>query len=56
MAVKKTERVAVWLTPEQIAWLKTKGNSSETLRALVSEAMSIDRLVQSVRAKKKRKR
>ena len=55
MATKKTERISVWLTPEQVAWLKTKGNSSETVRALVNEAMNIDRLALSLRAKKKRK-
>ena len=53
MATRKTERVNVWLTPEQVEWLKTKENSSETIRALVNEAMNIDRLKASVSAKKK---
>ena len=35
---KKTERVAVFLTPAQVAWLKSKKNASETMRALVTEA------------------
>jgi hypothetical protein len=50
---KTTERVNVWLTPEQIEWLKTKKNLSETVRAAVTEAMNLDRLKQSVKGKKK---
>ena len=56
MAAKKkanTERVAVWLTPDQIAWLKTKKNLSETVRALVMEAMNMDALARSVKKAKK---
>jgi hypothetical protein len=49
MAAKKTERISVWLTPEQMAWLKGKGNTSATMRALVTEAMNLDRLKESVR-------
>ena len=49
MAERKTERVNVWLTPEQVAWLKTKKNVSETVRAMVTEAMNLDRLAQSVK-------
>ena len=44
----KSERVAVFLTPEQLAWLKGKKNVSETVRALLTEAMNLDRLKQSV--------
>ncbi len=54
MAAKKdakTERVAVWLTPNQVAWLKTKKNLSETVRAMVTEAMSMDALAKSVKKK-----
>ncbi|HKB80400.1 MAG TPA: hypothetical protein VKH35_11860 [Thermoanaerobaculia bacterium] len=55
MAVKKTERISVWLTADQIAWLKTKGkNTSETVRAIVTEAMNLDRLAQSVRRRKRK--
>jgi len=50
MAARKTERVSVWLTPEQVAWLKTKDNLSETVRAMVTEAMNLDRLKASVKA------
>ena len=46
---KKTERVAVFLTPSQVAWLKSKKNASETMRALVTEAMNLDLLKQSVK-------
>jgi len=56
MAAKKTERINVWLTPEQIAWLKTKENASETVRALVNEAMNLDRLAASVKAGKRKKK
>jgi hypothetical protein len=53
MAERKTERVNVWLTPEQVAWLKTKKNLSETVPAMVTEAMNLERLAQSVKARKK---
>jgi hypothetical protein len=57
MATRKTEKVNVWLTPEQVAWLKSKENVSETVRAMVTEAMNLDRLKASVKkgATKKRK-
>ena len=53
MATRKTERVNVWLTPEQVAWLKTKENASATIRAMVTEAMNMDRLKASIATKKK---
>jgi hypothetical protein len=58
MAAKKgnTERVNVWLTPDQVAWLKTKKNVSETVRALVTEAMNMQRLAESVKKKPAKKR
>jgi len=46
---KKTERVAVWLTPPQVAWIKSKKNASETMRALVTEAMNLELLKESVK-------
>lgn len=57
MAARKTEKVNVWLTPEQVAWLKSKENLSETIRAMVTEAMNLDRLRASVKqgGKKKKK-
>ena len=57
MAAKKkasTERVNVWLTPDQIEWLKAKKNLSETVRALVTEAMNMDALARSVKKVKKK--
>jgi hypothetical protein len=56
MAAKsgKTERINVWLTPDQVAWLKTKKNASEAVRALVTEAMNMDALAKSVKAAKKK--
>ena len=48
----------VWLTPEQAAWLKNQGNTSEAVRNMVTEAMNLDRLKASVSkkpAKKKKK-
>ena len=33
-AARKTEKVNVWLTPEQVAWLKSKENVSETIRTM----------------------
>jgi hypothetical protein len=56
MAERKTERVNVWLTPEQVAWLKTKKNVSETVRAMVTEAMNLERLAQSVKARAAKKK
>jgi hypothetical protein len=56
MAERKTERVNVWLTPEQVAWLKTKKNVSETVRAMVTEAMNLELLAQSVKARAAKKK
>ena len=56
MAERKTERVNVWLTPEQVAWLKTKKNVSETVRAMVTEAMNLERLAQSVKTRSAKKK
>ena len=55
MAARKTEKVNVWLTPEQVAWLKSKENVSETIRAMVTEAMNMDRLKASLKQKKTKK-
>ena len=51
---RKTERINVWLMPDQIEWLKAKGNVSENIRAMVTEAISLDRLKESVRAEARR--
>jgi hypothetical protein len=55
MATRKTEKVNVWLTPEQVAWLKSKENVSETIRAMVTDAMNLDRLKASVKQGGKKK-
>jgi len=49
-AGKKSERTAVFLPPEQIEWLKRNPKGlSAAVRALVLEAMNVDRLRQSVK-------
>ncbi|MCU1246635.1 MAG: hypothetical protein JWN02_2545 [Acidobacteria bacterium] len=53
-AARKTERVNVWLTPEQVVWLKAKKNLSETVRALLTEAMNMENLARSVKQGKKK--
>jgi hypothetical protein len=50
---RKTEKLNIWLDPQQAAWLKSKKNISETARALITEAMNMERLVASVKKKKK---
>jgi len=50
------EKINVWLEPDQAAWLKTKKNVSETVRALVTEAMSMEKLAESVRKKAGKKK
>jgi hypothetical protein len=50
---RTTEKLTVWLPPEQIAWLKEKGASAR-IRALVTEAMNLDRLAESVAGLKHR--
>lgn len=54
-APRKTERMNVWLMPDQVVWLKGKKNASETMRALVTEAMSMDALAESVKAGRKKR-
>ena len=54
-SARKTEKVNVWVTPEQLEWLKSKKNVSETIRALLVEAMNLERLAQSVKAGAKKK-
>lgn len=51
---RKTKAVPVWLDPEQEAWLKNQpAGISVTVRSLVTEAMNLDRLVKSVKKRKK---
>jgi len=48
-AERKTQKVNVWLEPQQAEWLKSKKNVSETVRALITEAMNMERLAASVK-------
>jgi hypothetical protein len=51
---KKTERLNIWLTPEQIAWLKKdRDGASAAVRALISEAVAMENLAKSVKKGKK---
>ena len=51
----KTEKVNIWLEPQQAEWLKAKKNISETVRALITEAMNMERLAASLKKKTKKK-
>ena len=51
---RKTEKLIVWLMPDQIEFLKAdKDGPSAAVRAMVTEAMNLQKLAQSL---KKRKR
>ena len=51
----KTEKLNVWLRPEQIEWLKKdKEGPSAAVRALITEAINMERLAKSVARKKKK--
>jgi hypothetical protein len=50
-AARQTERINIWLPADQIAWLKKKRNQSDTIRALITEAMSMEKLRESVKKK-----
>jgi hypothetical protein len=51
---KKTERLNVWLTPDQIAWLKKdRDGASAAVRALINEAVAMENLAKSVKKGKK---
>jgi hypothetical protein len=45
----KTVKVNVFLPPDQAEWLKSKKEISETVRALITEAMNMERLAASVK-------
>jgi len=49
----KTQRINVWLTPNQVEWLKTKKNASAEVRALITEAMNMENLAKSVKKNQK---
>lgn len=53
---RKTQKLNVWLSPEQIEFLKSdKGGPSAAVRALIVEAINLQNLAKSVkRGAKKR--
>lgn len=54
---RNTQKLNVWLPPEQIAWLKAdKDGPSAAVRALITEAMNLDNLRKSVQAGRKKPR
>lgn len=51
---RKTTKVNVWLSPEQIDWLKKdKEGPSAAVRALITEAINMENLAKSVKKKKR---
>jgi hypothetical protein len=55
-ARRKTQKLNVWLSPEQIEWLKTdKAGPSAAVRALITEAINLDNLRKSVKSGKKKR-
>jgi hypothetical protein len=53
---RKTQKLNVWLSPEQIEWLKSdKGGPSAAVRALITEAINLDNLRKSVKSGKKKR-
>ena len=65
MAVKKeateekpprnTQKLNIWLTAEQIAWLKKdKDGASAAVRALITEAVGLENLAKSLKSRKKK--
>ena len=54
---RKTQKLNVWLSPEQIEFLKSdKGGPSAAVRALIIEAINLQNLAKSVKSGAKRKR
>jgi hypothetical protein len=52
---RATERINVWLTPEQVGWLKRdKDGPSAAVRALINEARAMENLEKSVRGRKRK--
>ncbi len=53
---RKTEKLNVWLPPEQIEWLKRdKDGPSAAVRALIMEAVNLENLAKSVKGAKRKK-
>jgi hypothetical protein len=54
---RKTQKLNVWLSPEQIEWLKSdKGGPSASVRALITEAINLQNLAKSVKSAGKKSR
>ena len=52
---RSTQKLNVWLTAEQIAWLKKDPDGpSAAVRALITEAVGLENLAKSVKTKKKK--
>lgn len=48
---RKTQKLNVWLSPEQIEFLKNdKGGPSAAVRALITEAINLQNLAKSVKS------
>ena len=48
---RKTQKLNVWLSPEQIEFLKSdKGGPSAAVRALITEAINLQNLAKSVKS------
>ena len=55
-AGRKTQRLNVWLSPEQIEFLKLeKDGPSAAVRALITEAINLDKLTKSAKGGAKKK-
>ncbi|HSP16055.1 MAG TPA: hypothetical protein VLV78_15020 [Thermoanaerobaculia bacterium] len=54
---RKTQKLNIWLTEQQIEWLKSdEGGPSAAVRALITEAINLENLAKSVKSGKKRTR
>lgn len=52
---RNTQKLNVWLTTEQIAWLKKdKDGASAAVRALITEAVGLENLAKSLKGRKKK--
>jgi hypothetical protein len=53
---RKTQKLNVWLTEQQIGWLKSDpGGPSAAVRALIAEAINLQNLAKSVKGGKKKR-
>lgn len=53
---RKTQKLNVWLSPEQIEFLKSdKGGPSAAVRALITEAINLQNLAKSVKSGSKKR-